>query len=230
MRLQLQAVRFVILLLLLLSTTPAHAGHGVGASETRQLWEEYKSAFIQSDGRVIDLQQQGLSHSEGQGYGMLLAVVNNDRATFDNILGWTRNNLQGRKDNLLPWSWGKRSNGQWGIVDYNNATDGDVLVAFALHSGAKKWNAPEYGRQALKLIEAIRHNLQTTYQNRLYLLPSYYGFQKDGELVLNPSYQIFAAYRAFALVDNKAFWESIYRDSLHLVDMANSGTIKLPAD
>lgn len=219
-----------IVLLLLLPAALAHAWHGLDASGVNRFWEQYKSTFIQHDGRVIDRQQSGLSHSEGQGYGLLLAVLNNDKATFDTILRWTGNNLQGRKDNLLPWAWGKRHNGQWGIIDYNNATDGDILVAFALTRAAMQWNVPEYRKQGLKLIEALRSNLSTTYQGHSYLLPSYYGFQKDGELVLNPSYQIFAAFRLFARVDDKEFWDSICRDSLLLVNRATFGTMKLPAD
>ncbi|HEX9078721.1 MAG TPA: glycosyl hydrolase family 8, partial [Desulfuromonadaceae bacterium] len=65
---------------------------------------------------------------------------------------------------------------------------------------------------------------------RSYLLPSYYGFQRAGELVLNPSYQLFAAYRLFARVDDREFWNRICRDSLFLADAATFGKVKLPAD
>lgn len=220
----------VFLLLCLLSATVAHAQHGLNSSQIHQLWEQFKTVHIQHDGRVIDRQQKGISHSEGQGYGMLLAVLNDDRMMFDTIWRWTDNNLHARKDNLLPWAWGKRYNGQWGIIDYNNATDGDLLVAFALIRAASRWDAPDYRRQALKLIEAVRSHLSMTYQGRSYLLPSYYGFQKDTELVLNPSYQIFAAYRLFAQFDNKEFWDRIYRDSLSLVSTASFGKMELPPD
>jgi len=216
--------------LFLLSVAVVHAQHGLTLSQTRELWGQYKTSCIQQDGRVIDWQQSGISHSEGQGYGLLLAVLYDDRTMFDTIWRWTDNNLRARKDNLLPWSWGKRSNGQWGIIDYNNATDGDILVAFALVRAAERWNVPDYRRQGVKLIEAIRSNLATTHQGRSYLLPSHYGFQNGTELVLNPSYQIFAAYRLFAQVDNKEFWDKIYRDSMFLTSSATFGKMKLPAD
>jgi len=40
----------------------------------------------------------GISHSEGQGYGMLLAVAADDRPTFDLLWGWTRAQLMLRND------------------------------------------------------------------------------------------------------------------------------------
>ena len=220
----------IIILLLVLSGTAIHARQSSSAAQTNHLWEQYKATFIQSDGRVIDRQQRGFSHSESQGYGLLLSVLCNDRTMFDTILRWTNNNLQARKDNLLPWAWGKRHNGQWGIIDYNNATDGDVLVAFALIKAATRWNVPAYQAQGVKLVEAVRGYLSEEFDGRSYLLPAYYGFQKDNELVINLSYQVFAAYRLFALVDDKAFWDKIYRDSLYLSGRAVFGTMKLPSD
>ena len=49
-------------------------------------WEHYKKTFISNDGRVIDYYQEQCSHSEGQGYGMLLAVRHNDKETFSQDL------------------------------------------------------------------------------------------------------------------------------------------------
>ncbi len=229
MRRTLQTAK-VFILLFLLWVAVAHAQEGPTSSRIEALWGQYKTAFIQQDGRVIDWQQKGISHSESQGYGLLLAVLCDDRKMFDTVWRWTDNNLQARKDYLLPWAWGKRHNGQWGIIDYNNATDGDVLVAFALIRAAARWDVPDYRRQGLKLVGAIRSHLATTYLGRTYLLPSYYGFQRDGELVLNPSYQVFAAYRQFAQVDDSEFWNRICRDSLFLSGAAAFGKMKLPAD
>jgi endoglucanase len=49
------------------------------------LWESYRQAFIR-DGRVIDVDNGGITHSEAQGYGMLLAEAAGDRPTFDRLL------------------------------------------------------------------------------------------------------------------------------------------------
>ena len=42
-------------------------------------WHDYKERFLLQDGRIIDTYQHNRSHSEGQGYGMLLAIANRDR-------------------------------------------------------------------------------------------------------------------------------------------------------
>jgi len=199
-------------------------------AEIMKLWAEYKATFVQADGRVIDIRQNGISHSESQGYGLLNSVLFDDLKAFQIIWQWTRNNLQGRKDNLFPWAWGKRSNNQWGIIDYNNATDGDILVAYALIKAAVKWQRQDYRSEGQKIIEGIRKHLPATWKNRTYLLPAYYGFQNDDRLVLNPSYLIVSAYRDFAEVDDRNFWKKIYDDSLDLIQNSTFGELRLHPD
>ncbi|SUB19146.1 Minor endoglucanase Y precursor [Pantoea agglomerans] len=36
-------------------------------------WETFKSRFVTSEGRITDTANNNVSHTEGQGYGMLLA-------------------------------------------------------------------------------------------------------------------------------------------------------------
>ena len=37
-------------------------------------WAAYKTRFFQPEGRIVDTGNGGVSHSEGQGYGLLLAA------------------------------------------------------------------------------------------------------------------------------------------------------------
>src|SRR5580658_2893342 len=94
-------------------------------------WPAYRTfveRFVQADGRVIDYStptQQ--TTSESQSYGMFFALVANDRATFDRLLGWTRTNLAGNQfdaqDVRLPsWQWGKKPDGFYGVLDPNSAS------------------------------------------------------------------------------------------------------------
>lgn len=194
------------------------------------LWEEYKSNFITKDGRVIDYSQNQISHSEGQGYGMQLAVIYNDKATFEKLWYWTKTNLKPRSDNLFAWQWGKRPNGEWNVIDYNNATDGDILIAYALLKADERWHDNNYKDEALKIIRDIRKNLAINWQDHTFLLPSYYGFVKENGFVLNPSYLILPAFRYFAQEDDKPFWEKIYKDSLYLISQTCFGKLCLPSD
>ncbi|VTN12488.1 Endoglucanase precursor [Raoultella terrigena] len=38
-------------------------------------WESYKSRFMMADGRIVDTGNGSVSHTEGQGFAMLLAVA-----------------------------------------------------------------------------------------------------------------------------------------------------------
>ncbi len=58
------------------------------------LWATYKQRFISSEGRLIDDSAGNVSHSEGQGYAMLLAAFAGDRETFDKLWSWTAANLE----------------------------------------------------------------------------------------------------------------------------------------
>jgi endoglucanase len=201
-----------------------------GYCQEQSLWERYKSRFISEDGRVIDYGQAKSSHSEGQGYGMLLAVGFNDRATFDKLWNWTRNNLRIRTDDLFAWRWGERANGKWEIIDYNNATDGDILIASALIRAAKKWNDNNYLHEAIKTIRSIREKLAVYSKERVFILPGYYGFIRKDSLILNPSYLILPAYRSFAQVEEKVFWKKAYEDALSLLSQARFSSFALPPD
>ncbi|HMP62965.1 MAG TPA: glycosyl hydrolase family 8, partial [Phenylobacterium sp.] len=89
-------------------------------------WREFKRRFLAADGRIIDTGNGGISHSEGQGFALLLAQAHGDRRAFDLIWGWTRRTLQ-RPDGLFAWRYDPRENPA--VNDPNNATDGDIFLA-----------------------------------------------------------------------------------------------------
>jgi len=194
-------------------------------------WHDYKKKFLARDGRIQDIYQNGCSHSEGQGYGMLLAVSNNDRPAFDLIWDWTKNNLQVREtDHLFCWLWGKRPNGKWEVIDFNNASDGDVLIAWALLMASEKWHEERFLLEAKMIIASIREELSFALDHRLYILPGYYGFLNDKYLTLNPSYQIPSAYQDFARVDDPGFWQKACSDALDFLKRAEFSEWRLPPD
>lgn len=205
----------------------------VGAAEGSRpgdLWSIYKQQFISSDGRVIDHFQDSNSHSEGQGYGLLLATIHRDRKTFDRILQWTEANLQVRRDELAAWSWGKRPNGHWQIIDYNNATDGDILIAFALLKAHEAWREESYRQKALPIIKDIRKELAWKKDGYLVLAPAYYGFENGAGLIINNGYMVFSAFEAFAKMDDRHFWQTVRKDSLRLLGRNKFSRFQLPAD
>lgn len=216
------------ILLVLLSLELLSVSYSYADDESR--WNYYKDTFISKDGRIIDFGQKSISHSEGQGYGMLLAFYNDDRKTFDKIWTWTRNNIQVRGDYLLAWKWGERPNGVWQVIDYNNATDGDILVAYSLLLASEKWDNNPYKQEALKIIQATREQLTVKWQDKDILLPGYKGFVTENTITINPSYFIFPAYKKFSSVDEPLFWKKIYNDSYIVLSKSIVSPINLPPD
>ena len=47
-------------------------------------WSKWVRSYV-NDGRVIDGHQNGITHSEGQGYGLLLAQAFGDRRVFKKL-------------------------------------------------------------------------------------------------------------------------------------------------
>lgn len=219
------AIRWIIAAVLVLTSLCSTA-----IAQEKALWDEYKAEFLSRDMRIIDRSQDGISHSEGQGYGMLLSVAFDDKETFDNIWRWTKYNLGVRKDNLFAWEFGKRPNGRWETVDYNNASDGDILIAYALLKASDKWPGGDYRAEGIRIVESIRKYLAVSSQGRTFILPGYDGFTKNGGIVLNPSYYSLPALRRFAQVDDRAFWDKVYGDALFIAAGTCFGELCLPAD
>ncbi|MBI5814189.1 MAG: endoglucanase [Nitrospinae bacterium] len=219
-----------IIKVLALAAITAAISHSAAFGADRVMWDRYKADFITPDGRVIDFYQDQASHSEGQGYGMTLAAAFGDRKTFDKLWAWTKANLGGRPDGLFVWLWGKRLDGRWEIIDFNNATDGDILIAYALLKAHAAWGEASYKNDAQAIIRAIRKSLSAQWKGQTVILPSYYGFTGKNEIVLNPSYLIIPAFRAFAKEDDHAFWEKARHDSFGLISKSLLGEKALPAD
>ena len=165
----------------------------LGALKSEANWRSYLARFVTADGRVVDTANGGVSHSESQGYGMLLAVAAGDRSTFERIWGWTRANLMTRDDALLAWRW--EPNQRPAVADMNNATDGDLLVAWALTEAAEGWSDASYRTAARRLaVEIGRKLIVHTAEGTQLLLPALAGFSAedvaDGP-VINLSYYLF---------------------------------------
>ncbi len=194
-------------------------------SATSQDWAQFKKAFIQ-DGRVIDTGNKSISHTEGQGVAMLMAVHYDDLATFEQIWNWTQRELQVRPDKLLAWSWSPKQ----GAIDSNNASDGDLFVAWALSQAYTKWHEPRYLFASIQISQAIRNHLLRKTSKGTILLPGAYGFEKAGVLKLNLSYWVFPAINELAILDPSPDWEDLKETGVRLLQEAQFGKWHLPPD
>lgn len=202
-------------------------------------WESYRQRFIQGDGRVIDYEASDRSTSEGQAYAMLRAVLIDDPATFALTLNWSENNLQRqvngkRTDKLWAWQWGRNADGNWGIIDNNFASDGDIDAITALILASRRWNRPEYLELAkAKLQDLWSLAVATTPKGKRYLLPgpATAFVSHASTLYLNPSYLAPYAFRIFTQVDPKHDWLSLVNTSYEVLEQSTQlSTVGLPSD
>lgn len=193
------------------------------------LWQDYAQRFVR-DGRVIDTGNDGISHSEGQGYGMLLAVAARDRTAVDALWAWTRRVLQ-RPDQLLRWRYRPCASADASCVDdANNASDGDLLVAWALLRAHDVWRGEAYRSAARAMLDAISERLVVTWREHRVLLPGETGFRHDDALTVNLSYWVFPALTRFATENPEGPWQALINSGRFLVEQARFGAAGLPPD
>lgn len=154
-------------------------------------WQRLVANFISPDGRVIDLHsEREISTSEGQAYGMFLALVADDQATFDKLLNWTKKHLLPAQSFTDPpaWLWGQRDDGSWGVLDSNPASDADIWMAYALLHAAERWNQPSYAEYGRALANQVLREQTAESVHGLVLLPGPQGFRHAHGVTVNPSY------------------------------------------
>jgi endoglucanase len=194
-------------------------------------WWRYKRSFVSSQGRVIDTGNGGITHSEGQGYGMLLAEAYGDRATFDRIWTWTKDNLQTRPgDKLISWLWKPGEDGKGSVADPNNASDAEILIAWALVRASKRWNHYAYQQAAAVILIEVNRALVKPSASGPVLLPGLEGFLRPDGTVLNPSYYIFPALTSFSQTFPGSGWEPLSQGGYKLAGEARFGEWSLPPD
>lgn len=200
-------------------------------------WVTYQQRYITAQGRIIDVYQDSASHSEGQAYGLLLALAFDDETLFQHIWIWTQTHLQVREnDKLLAWLWSAKDNkqGRFSLTDKNNATDADILMAYVLYQASKKWNNAHYLQQSLAMIADIRRILSVTMDQRLFLLAGEKGFyQKTDDKVniaFNPSYQFIDFFHVFSTLDDQFFWRKVANNARYHLQQSYHNRHQLPPE
>lgn len=208
-------------------TAACNGGAQSRAPNRTPTWNSYRALFLQ-DGRIVDTGNNGVSHSEGQSYGLIFAYAAGDRDGFDRIARWTRENLA-RKDVALH-AWRYDPSAANPVADQNNATDGDMVIAWALGLAGKRWNRPDYLARAAEIRAAVRSRCVLDRYGRKLLLPGVEGFVTDAGITVNPSYYVWPALEAFARLDGAQVWQPVIDDGQALAGLGRFGARHLPAD
>lgn len=188
-------------------------------------WLAFKSRFVLPEGRVVDVANGGISHSEGQGVTMLLAVHHNDQQTFELLWQWTQRALQVRNDHLLAWQWTTN-----GVGDFNNATDGDLYVAWALLRAADQWHVAAYQTAAEEILNDVKQFLVKPSPWGPVLAPGAIGFEQHNGQIVNLSYWIFPALNDFSRYAPDPVWAQLGQSGIALIKESRFGKWQLPSN
>lgn len=194
-------------------------------------WSAYAKKFLSEEGRIIDDANGNISHSEGQGYGLLLAVLADQPADFELIWRFTETELLIRRDGLAAWKWDPLARPH--IADTNNASDGDILIAYALALAAQKWQNETYRDKAATIAASLLKKQVIEHNGQTILLPAMRGFSSDERPdgpIVNLSYWIFEALPVLNELHPSPLWERLGKDGLDLLGTARFGSKDLPAD
>lgn len=209
-------------ILQLLALSPWLAGV-VQARPAREwpAWQRFLAHGVSDDGRVIDHgEADRRTTSEGQSYALFFALVANDRARFETLLRWTRNNLAaGDLGKHLPaWLWGRSPAGAWQVLDANPAADADLWLAYVLLEASRLWHEPAWKSLAGELLaQVLAREVATLDGLGPMLLPAPQGFVNGSLTRLNPSYLPLPLLRRFAHAGLPGPWSAMAENFVRML-------------
>lgn len=184
--------------------------------------EDFLSTYVQPDGRVVRADQGGDTVSEGQAYGMLLAVASGNRAELDRIWGWTRANLQ-EPDGLLAWHW---QDGK--VVSTEAASDADLDAAWALALAGGRFRDSAYSDAARHIASGILAEETETVAGKLVLVAG--PWARTPTPTVDPSYFSPSAYSALFDLTDQPQWHSLAVSSAAILTQLTTDPTRLPPD
>lgn len=189
---------------------PGTGGSTAPATRARDAAERFLDGYVTAEGRVVRSDQGGDTVSEGQAYGMLLALVSDDRERFDRIWEWTSENLR-RPGPLLAWRW---SDGE--IVGSDPASDADLDAAYALLLASGRFDDPSLEAEALRMAEGIaeQHTVELAGEPVLVAGP----WARSGLHFLSPGYLFPTAFEALGKASGEPLWGRLRRSSYDVLE------------
>ncbi len=183
------------------------------SQDAKTNYDTWKSNFTETctNGRYRVKFNSSQTVSEGIAYGMLLSAYSADKALFDGLWLYYKDNVN--SNGVMNW----KINGCSGVAGQNGATDAEIDAAFALIVADYQWGSIgtiNYKNDAKTLITAIKtHEIEA---NTFVLKP---GDAFGGSQITNPSYFSPAYYRAFgAFTNDTVFWNAVASKSYVIIN------------
>jgi hypothetical protein len=163
--------------------------------------QHFLADYTDADGRVVRRDQGSDTVSEGQAYGMLLAVAAGDRGRFTTIWGWAKNNLL-RPDGLMSWQWRDGA-----VVDPSSAADADLDAARALVLAGDRFGDTSLTADGRTMAAAVLDH--ETARTPLGLVLTAGTWARTAPWAVNPSYFSPGATRELATATGDPRWAEL---------------------
>jgi endo-1,4-beta-D-glucanase Y len=161
----------------------------------------------------------GKVYSEGMSYGMMLAVMMDDKATFDKLWKFTKTYMQNQEGPQAGFfAWRLEGEAPFSRLDVNPAPDGEEYFAMSLFFAHNRWGSEESGILDYQgeansiLLDMV--NLQTS-STRPMMHPVFRQIEfvniNAVESFTDPSYHLPAFYELWALWadENNRYWHEV---------------------
>lgn len=172
---------------------------------------DFLDAWVDDDGRVVRRDQGSDTVSEGQAYGLLIAVGADDEERFASIWQWTEANLL-RDDGLLAWRWQDGS-----VVDDQPASDADLDAARALILAGDRFDRPDFTAAGRELGSSLLDTMTAETPLGRVLLPGLWA-RGGPDYFYNPSYASPAAFAVLGEATGDPRWGELEAGSLAVTD------------
>ena len=185
-------------------------GHRTAEAAARKSAEDFFDRYVDQTGRVVRHDQGDDTVSEGQAYALLLAVALKDRARFDLVWSWTRDNIR-RPDKLFSWHWDS------GVTDEQSASDADLDIARALVLAGRLFDDRGLTHEGVRLGDQILAQETRVVHGRRLLLPGQWASDRPSPVSVNPSYVSPVATQVLWRASKDRRWKELERGSRALV-------------
>ena len=177
--------------------------------------------------------------SEGQSYGMMIAVQMDKKEEFDRIWKWTYAHMLHKEGDLEGYfAWHCRTDGV--RLDPGPAPDGEEWIAMALFFASHRWGDGEgvfdYGQRAQSILNAMRRDPSPENPKTLSIFDQDYHIIRfvpwaDWDGVSDPSYHVPHFYELWAdwADEDQEFWRRAAETSrAHFKEVAHPETGLMP--
>lgn len=224
-----RVTRYILLVLIIisyLSLVIYSIGSNKAALQKDNYWNWYRAYVTQAEhGTFVNTgtQEKPVALSESQGYGMLITVLAAQKGyikedQFMRLFHYYKANRISVENPLMKWRQEKTDSG-WISHDKNNATDGDLDIAYALIQAEKIWpqSTEKYGEAAILLLNAIKsYNYSQT--TGLLTVGNWATVDAKAEKIIRTSDIIPSYFKAFATYTKDPFWTQLEANSIDALE------------